>query len=90
MAFSVENDLSRKIKAYALSVGFDLIGITASKELEFHKKILKRWLSSAMHAQLGFLSHKIEERTNPALLSFHSISEEPTSMNKQGLLIKGP
>jgi epoxyqueuosine reductase len=68
MASSENIDLSRKIKDYALSIGFDLIGIASSKELEYHKKVLNRWLSSGMNAKLGFLSNKIDERTNPALL----------------------
>jgi len=68
MASCVDKDLSRKIKDYALSIGFDLIGIASSKELVYHKKILNSWLSSGRNAQLGFLSHKIDERTNPALL----------------------
>jgi len=64
-----DKDLSRKIKDFALSIGFDLIGIAPSKQLSNHKEVIKNWLSAGMNADMLFLSRDIEKRTNPALLA---------------------
>ncbi len=63
-----DKDLSRKIKDFALSIGFDLIGIALSKQLNNHKEVIKNWLSAGMNADMHFISRDIDKRTDPALL----------------------
>ena len=63
-----DKDLSRKIKDFAVSIGFDLIGIAASKPLNDHKEVISNWLSAGMNADMLFISRDIEKRINPALL----------------------
>lgn len=68
MISSGNKNLSRKIKDFALSAGFDLIGIAPSKQLEDHREVLNKWLSDGMNADMGFISRDVEKRTDPALL----------------------
>ena len=63
-----DKDLSRKIKDFAISIGFDLVGIASSKQLNDHKEVLQKWLAAGMHAGMDFISRDVEKRTNPALL----------------------
>lgn len=63
-----DKDLSRKIKDFALSIGFDLIGIAPSKPLRDHKEVINNWLSAGMNADMRFISRDIDKRTDPALL----------------------
>jgi epoxyqueuosine reductase len=60
--------LSRKIKDFAYSLGFDLIGIAPSRQLSEHKERIEKWLSAGMNADMGFLSRETEKRCNPAML----------------------
>jgi len=60
--------LSRKIKDFAYSLGFDLIGIAPSRQLSEHKERIDKWLSAGMNADMGFLSRETEKRCNPAML----------------------
>jgi epoxyqueuosine reductase len=63
-----DKNLSRKIKDFALSIGFDLIGIAPSKQLDYHKEVINNWLSAGMNADMRFISRDIDKRTDPALL----------------------
>ena len=60
--------LSKRIKDFALSIGFDLIGIAASKKLTDHKEVIDNWLSAGMNADMQFISADIDKRTDPGLL----------------------
>jgi epoxyqueuosine reductase len=68
MISSGDKDLSKKIRDFAASTGFDLIGIAPSKQLNEQKEILNKWLSEGMNAGMQFISRNIDKRTNPALL----------------------
>jgi len=68
MISSGDNNLNRKIKDFAISIGFDLIGIAHSKPLNDHKEIIKNWLAAGMNAGMSFISRDVEKRTNPAHL----------------------
>lgn len=68
MSLSGDKDLSRKIKDFALSIGFDLVGIAPSKKLSDHKEVIENWLSAGMNADMLFISRDIDKRTDPALL----------------------
>jgi epoxyqueuosine reductase len=65
---ATDKDLSKKIKDFAYSIGFDLIGIAPSRELTYHKTKLQKWLSAGMNADMGFLSRETGKRCDPALL----------------------
>jgi epoxyqueuosine reductase len=60
-----DNNLSRKIREYAISLGFDLIGIAPSKELTDHQTIIANWISEGMNADMTFISHDVVKRINP-------------------------
>ena len=68
MSSSGDKDFSRRIKEFAVSIGFDLIGIAASKQLKDHKEFLINWLAAGMNADMHFISRGVEKRTDPALL----------------------
>jgi epoxyqueuosine reductase len=70
MISSGNNDLSRKIKDFALSSGFDLVGIAHSKQLEDHREVLNNWSATGMNADMGFISRGVEKRTDPAFLVY--------------------
>jgi epoxyqueuosine reductase len=74
-------DLSRKIKDFAISIGFDLVGIAPSKQLSNHKDILNKWLSEGMNADMKFLAMDIEKRTDPSLLLDGAKSVVVTGLN---------
>jgi epoxyqueuosine reductase len=68
MTPSADKDLSRKIKEFAHSIGFSLIGIAQSRPLTADKEILNKWAASGMNAEMHFLERDIEKRSDPALL----------------------
>lgn len=68
MAPGRDIDLSEKIKDFAYSIGFGLIGVAPAKQLTDHKKVLDDWLSAGMNADMTYLSNEIEKRINPSLL----------------------
>jgi epoxyqueuosine reductase len=63
-----DKDLSKKIKHFAVSIGFDLIGIASSKQLNDDKLVLQNWLAEEMNADMRFLARDIGKRTDPAAL----------------------
>jgi len=63
-----DKDLSRKIKEFALSIGFDLIGIAPVRQLNDHKEIISEWIAAGMNADMSFISRDLERRTDPSLL----------------------
>jgi epoxyqueuosine reductase len=68
MIFSEDKELSRKIKEFAFSTGFDLIGIAPVRELNNHKEIISKWVAAGMNADMNYLSRDLEKRTDPSLL----------------------
>lgn len=65
---TTDNSLSRKIKDFAYSSGFDLAGIAPSRPLPEHNKKINEWLSAGMNADMGYLSRETGKRCNPAML----------------------
>jgi epoxyqueuosine reductase QueG len=61
MSPSPEKDLSRRIKDFAFSIGFDLIGIAPSRQLNDHKEVLKKWLITGMNADMDFMFRDLEK-----------------------------
>jgi epoxyqueuosine reductase len=68
MISSGNKDLGKKIKCYAISIGFDLVGIAPSKQLTDHKEIINRWLAAGMNAGMSFFARDVQKRLNPAFL----------------------
>jgi epoxyqueuosine reductase len=64
----VDKDLGRKIKDFAYSLGFDLVGIAPSRKLTNHREVIDTWVSGGMHADMNFISRNFDKRTDPALL----------------------
>ncbi len=48
-------DLTQAIKAYALSLGFSLVGITTSDPL-LHEQVFEAWLDQGRQAEMGYLA----------------------------------
>lgn len=68
MTSSGDIDPALKIKSYAHSVGFDLIGIAQARPLSEHQDILKSWISGGMHGDMNFIARDLQKRTDPSLL----------------------
>jgi epoxyqueuosine reductase len=68
MTSSVDIDPALKIKSYARSIGFDLIGIAPARPLTEHRDILKNWISRGMNADMNFIAGDLQKRTDPSLL----------------------
>lgn len=60
--------LSAAIKEQALSLGFDLCGISSVKTLTVNEAALRRWCETGMNDNMNYLSRGIETRANPGLL----------------------
>lgn len=65
---SADSNRSRKIKDFAVSIGFDLIGIAPVRKLEDHSEIISKWIAGGMNADMHYLSRDLEKRTDPSLL----------------------
>jgi epoxyqueuosine reductase len=68
MASLGDTDDGIKIKSYAHSIGFDLIGIAPVRALPEHHDKLKNWISGGMNAGMNFIAVDIQKRTDPSLL----------------------
>ncbi len=57
------------IRQKALSLGFDLVGITSAEPIDDTQvQYLRRWLASGCAAQMQYMHRNFEKRTNPAAL----------------------
>lgn len=64
-----DESVSRKIKEFALSIGFDAVGISKAEEIDASAKVhLHDWLGKSYQADMNYLSRNTDKRTNPALL----------------------
>jgi epoxyqueuosine reductase len=61
-------DYTARIKEKALSIGFDLIGITRVRNLSENEAVLKKWCGSGMNGRMRYLSENTEKRANPLLV----------------------
>jgi epoxyqueuosine reductase len=60
-------DLSRRIKAEARDLGFDLVGIARAGRVEEADR-LAEWLAAGRHATMSWLERSFEKRVDPRLL----------------------
>lgn len=63
-----DKKLSLLIKEKASDLGFDLCGIAKAEILSENGKILEKWCSAGMNADMSFLGRNIEKRINPGLV----------------------
>jgi len=61
-------DISSKIKKYALEIGFNDCGFAKVEELTFNKQKLYFSINNGYTAKLSFLSRNVDKRANPAIL----------------------
>ncbi|MBI2608613.1 MAG: tRNA epoxyqueuosine(34) reductase QueG [Deltaproteobacteria bacterium] len=67
--------ITQKIKTKALSLGFDVVGITSARPLEKDFHFFKWWLDKGYAADIQYMYKKQERRENP-----HHILEEVQSI----------
>lgn len=63
-----KHTFSNEIKQKALSLGFDLCGISTIEELGTEKKFLEKWLKQNYHGDMAYMARNIDKRVNPSLL----------------------
>ena len=68
MTSSGDPDSGLKIKSYARSIGFDLVGIAPARPLTDHLDKLKDWISGGLNADMNFFLRDIHKRADPSLL----------------------
>ena len=56
---------SGKIRQFAHSIGFDLIGFTPAVSLPEHQKALESWLQAGYGAEMAYMSRDPARRANP-------------------------
>lgn len=62
-------EVTQKIKDYALSIGFDAVGICKADEIDLSaKEHLNDWIKQGYQADMDYLSRNTDKRENPALL----------------------
>jgi len=65
---------SFKIKAKALSLGFDAVGISKARELSEQKSGLQNWLDKKYNAEMHYMNNHFEKRIDPTKLVENSKS----------------
>jgi epoxyqueuosine reductase len=62
-------DITGKIKEKALSLGFDLVGVTSAAALEdYHKRAFSRWLKNGCAEQMDYMRRNVDKRFDPVCL----------------------
>jgi epoxyqueuosine reductase len=61
-------DLSRRIKAAALNLGFEKVGIVPAEPLATEHERLAEWLKRGFHGEMRWMARDPELRTNPRKL----------------------
>jgi epoxyqueuosine reductase len=64
---TASSDLSLRVKALALALGFDRVGI-ASPEEGSDTRRFRDWIAAGHAGEMGFLERRCEERVDPSLL----------------------
>jgi epoxyqueuosine reductase len=62
------NWLSDAIKARAVEVGFDKVGIAPSEALTVEGKRLFRWLDSSYHGEMAWMQRWADKRVDPSMI----------------------
>jgi epoxyqueuosine reductase len=74
--------LEQKIKEYAISLGFDLVGITDASPIDPQQaEIFKEWLASGFAAEMDYMRRNFDKRTNPATLFENAASVIVVGLN---------
>jgi epoxyqueuosine reductase len=58
--------LTQNIKEYAVSIGFDLVGITTTDPLVPHNRRLETWLAAGMHGEMDYMARHSPRAARPA------------------------
>lgn len=74
-------DLSLKIKAKAIEIGFDKVGIARAEELTEEREHLEKWLADNFQAAMSWMEREPEKRTNPKLLMENAKSVIVVALN---------
>ncbi|MCE5185546.1 MAG: tRNA epoxyqueuosine(34) reductase QueG [Planctomycetaceae bacterium] len=61
-------NLSENIKAKAIQIGFDVVGITASTPLEKDRSYFEDWLAAGRAGKMGYLRRNVDKRFDPQRL----------------------
>ena len=56
---------AQRIKAKAIELGFDLVGITAVEQSK-HTDYFRKWLDQGRAGEMTYLADRFDERTHPA------------------------
>lgn len=64
-----KNDITKKIKEYAIAIGFEACGICKAESIDdIEREHFKGWLDKSYHASMDYMSNHIEKRYDPTLL----------------------
>ncbi|MCS6988383.1 MAG: tRNA epoxyqueuosine(34) reductase QueG [Chloroherpetonaceae bacterium] len=61
-------DLSKRIKARGIELGFSAVGISRAEPLSDEARRLERWLNAGMHGEMKYMEDHFEKRVNPKAL----------------------
>jgi len=62
---STPNSLTTEIKAYAMKIGFDLVGITTAEPLQEDEKRLASWLNAGFAGEMAYMARSPGRRARP-------------------------
>jgi epoxyqueuosine reductase len=62
------DETAAKIRAQALALGFDKVGIVPAEPLSTERGHLNEWLSRGFHGEMAWLAREPEKRSDPTLL----------------------
>jgi len=62
-AATTPRDLTDRLKADALRLGFDLVGVAEARPLD--QAFYRRWLEAGHAAELGYMRERVDERLDP-------------------------
>lgn len=60
--------LTAELKAHALALGFDKVGVVRAETLSDERARLEEWLRRGFHAGMTWMARDVERRTSPAQL----------------------
>lgn len=96
---SNRSELTEKIRAKALSLGFDACGFARARRLENEERRLEEWLKQQRHATMHWMENHFDKRVDPTLLvpgsktvvsvlaSYHHPSHKDQIKDSSGLKI---